>query len=181
MTEKDLQPWERIHNWLRANTSGTFRQITPASGQDGFWQLAGAENLIPSSYTPLSYEDSSRERARKATELEVVQEPAGSSSGIFLGKFVPIAEDGMGDYVFLDERPGPRSGCVREWDVDEGSRLPPLWPSLDIMLTDIAHSLETGEPVLREYADAAKAKFLKVSVYLPEVRDGVLSWQSVRA
>ncbi|MGW6444512.1 hypothetical protein [Lentzea sp. NPDC055074] len=44
----------------------------------------------------------------------------------------------MGDYLFIDERPGPESGCVREWDVDEGSRLPSLWPSLFAMLTDIA-------------------------------------------
>ncbi|SMC99088.1 SMI1/KNR4 family protein [Lentzea albidocapillata] len=181
MTESGLQWWERIHNWLRDNAPRTFDQITAAPDADGFWHLAGAGNLIPTAYTPLSSENSNRERIRKTTRFQVEAEPAGTTSGIFLGEFVPVAADGMGDYVFVDERQGRASGCIREWDVDEGSRLPTLWPSLDSMLTDIARSLETGEPVLQEHAKAARAKFFKVSVYVPEVRDGMLSWQPVRA
>ena len=180
MTGSAPQPWERIHNWLRANASRTFDQIAAPPGAEGFWRLAGAANLIPTGCTPLSSEDSNRERLRKTTEFQVEAEPAGTTSGIFLEEFVPIAADGMGDYVFIDERPGPESGCVREWDVDEGSRLPTLWPSLNAMLADIAHSLETGEPVLREHAEAARAKFFKVSEYAPEVHDGLLSWKPVR-
>jgi hypothetical protein len=180
MTENGLQPWERIQDWLRVNASRTFNQITAGSGATGFWSLAGAENLIPTRYTPLSLEDSQREQTRKRTELEIEAEPAGTTSGIFLGEFVPIAADGMGDYLFVDERPGPESGCVREWDVDEGSRLHSLWPSLDAMLTDIAHSLDTGEPALHWHADAARAKFFTVSVYVPEVHDARLSWQRSR-
>ncbi|HUQ54884.1 SMI1/KNR4 family protein [Lentzea sp.] len=177
MTQNGLQPWERIHNWLRVNASRTFGQITAGPDATDFWRLAGAENLIPARYTPLSFEDSGRERSRKRTDLEVEAEPAGTTSGIFLGEFVPIAANGMGDYLFVDERPGPESGCVREWDVDEGSRLPTLWPSPHAMLTDIARSLDTGEPALRGHADAAEAKFFRVSVYVPEVHDARLSWQ----
>ena len=172
------RPWERIHNWLRVNASRTFDQITAAPGATDLWRLTGAENLIPARYTPLSPEDSQRERKRKRTHLEVEAEPAGPTSGTFLEEFVPIAADGMGDYLFIDERPGPESGCVREWDVDEGSRLPSLWPSLSAMLTDIADSLDTGEPALRGHA--ARAGFFTVSVYVPEVHDARLSWQRVR-
>jgi len=181
MTENDLQPWERIHNWLRDNASRTFAQITAPPDATEFWRLAGARNLIPAAYTPLSAADSDRTRVRKTTEFQVEEEPAGTTSGIFLEEFVPIAADGMGDYVFVDERPGQESGCVREWDVDEGSRLPTLWPSLDAMLADIAHSLYTGEPALRGHVEAARAKFVKVALHVPEVRDGLLTWQSVQA
>ncbi|MCP2247577.1 SMI1/KNR4 family protein [Lentzea aerocolonigenes] len=180
MTENDVQPWERIHNWLHSNASRTFGQITAPPGATGFWRLTGARNLIPPAYTPLSAEDSNRTRIRKTTEFQVEAEPAGTTSGIFLQEFVPLAADGMGGYVFVDERPGPESGCVREWDVDEGSRLPTLWPTIDAMLADIAHSLGTGEPALREHVKAARAKFVKAVLYVPEVRDGLLSWQSVR-
>ncbi|MET9230814.1 SMI1/KNR4 family protein [Lentzea sp. NPDC003310] len=177
MTGNGVQPWERIHNWLRVNASRTFDQITADPATTGLWRLTGAENLIPARYTPLSPEDSQRTRNRKSTHLEVETEPAGATSGVFLPEFVPIAADDMGDYLFVDERPGPESGCVRAWDVDEGSRLPSLWPSLTAMLTDIADSLDTGAPALRGHADAAK--FFTTSVYVPEVRDGRLGWRRV--
>ncbi len=67
----DLPPWERILTWLRDNASRTFDQITATPGADGFWRLAGAGNLIPTAYTPLSSEDSNRERIRKATRFPV--------------------------------------------------------------------------------------------------------------
>src|SRR5688572_16242248 len=110
MTENAPKPCEHIHNWLRANASRTFDQITAPPDAEGFWRFAGAGNLIPTCYTPLSSAESTRERIRKPTASQVEAEPAGTTSGIFLEEFVPIAADGMGDYVFIDERPGPESG-----------------------------------------------------------------------
>jgi hypothetical protein len=178
----EFLPWERIYKWLDANAPGTFSQITAPSGTIGRWRLAGATNLFPSMFTPLSSRDSIRERARLRHDVypELDHDPAGTMSSAFLEEFVPIAEDGGGDYLFIDGRPGVESGCVREWCRDDGNLGATLWPSVHAMLADVAHSLETGEPALRGHVEAAQAQFFKVAVYAPEVRDGVLSWQSVR-
>ncbi|WP_434442786.1 hypothetical protein [Lentzea sp. E54] len=69
MMENGLQPWERVQNWLRDNASRTFDQISARSGAIGRWRLAGAVDLFPPKYTPLSSEDSNRKRIRKTTEV----------------------------------------------------------------------------------------------------------------
>ena len=182
MTENTPQPWERIHNWLRANASRTFDQISAPSDAIGRWRLAGALDLFPPMYTPLSAKDSLRERDRLQDDVhpELENDPAGTMSSAFLHEFTPIAESGTGDYLFVDERPGPMSGCVRAWSGDDGNLRPTMWPSVHAMLADIAHSLETGEPVLRESAEASRAGFVRVISYTPEVIDGELSWKPVR-
>lgn len=181
MTE--LLPWQRIHNWLRTNAPRTFEQISAPEDAIGRWRLAGAPDLYPAMFTPLSARKAVREQARLRHDVypELDRDPAGTMSSAFLKEFVPIAASGTGDYLFVDGRPGPESGCVREWCRDDGNLGSTLWPSVHAVLADVAHSLETGEPALRGHVEAARARFARVAVYVPEVRDGLLSWQSVRA
>lgn len=182
MTESVLQPWERIHNWLHDNASVTFGQISAPPEAIGRWRLAGAVDLFPPMYTPLSAKDSIRERARLQDEVypELDNDPAGSMSSVFLREFVPIAESGTSDYLFIDERPGPESGCVRAWSGDEGNLRPTMWSGVHAMLADIAHSLETDEPVLRARSEANREGVSRTVMYVPEVHDGELSWRAVR-
>lgn len=68
---------------------------------------------------------------------------AGSTSSYWLPSYIPIG--GLDAYYyFIDTRPGPHSGCIREWtrdDHDNGSE--PIWNSIAEMLADIRRSVVT--------------------------------------
>ncbi|MBB4911715.1 SMI1/KNR4 family protein [Actinophytocola algeriensis] len=74
----------------------------------------------------------------------LVDEPAGTPVSGWLPVWLPVAGDGGGGDLFVDVRSGPLSGCVMRWDKVEAAEFEPLWPSISVMLSDIADALEHG-------------------------------------
>lgn len=74
--------------------------------------------------------------------------PAGTECQfMWLPDWLPISNNGGGNDLFVDLRPGPLRGCVMEFDRVEGAGGPPLWPNVETMLRDIADALETGSAI----------------------------------
>lgn len=89
-------------------------------------------------------------------------EPAGTFAFAFGHSFVPIADNGVGCYLFVDCRAGERSGCVMEWDRDELATREPRWASVTQMLSEVAASVENGLPC---------------GLWRPTVAGGELVWE----
>jgi cell wall assembly regulator SMI1 len=66
---------------------------------------------------------------------------------MWLPSWLPIANNGGGNDLFIDLRPGPLHGCVMEFDRVDGAGGPPLWPNIETMLTAIADALETRSAI----------------------------------
>lgn len=77
----------------------------------------------------------------------LLAQPAGEIAGQFLPAFVPFAEDMSGTELFVDTRPGPRSGCVGAWLREDGDSEGPRWSSVAVMLAEVADGLESGQPI----------------------------------
>ncbi|GGH96832.1 SMI1/KNR4 family protein [Arthrobacter liuii] len=88
-------------------------------------------------------------------------EEAGTRVSMFIPSFLPVADDGSGDFLFVDLRKGQQYGCVSEYFKEEADWRPAMWPSLDALLADTLLSLRTGQPALS---------------FMPTVREGRLHW-----
>jgi cell wall assembly regulator SMI1 len=82
-----------------------------------------------------------------AEVAELASQPAGSPCTYWLPPWMPIAQDGMGDYLFTDLRPGPLHGCITNWYKYDAAGDKPRWPSAAAMLAEIAHALENGTDI----------------------------------
>lgn len=71
----------------------------------------------------------------------------------FTPELLPIAMDGGGDSLVVDLRPGEHHGAVFFWDHEVWGLTEPLWPSVGVMLADVADALETGGPALTWHAE----------------------------
>jgi cell wall assembly regulator SMI1 len=91
-------------------------------------------------------------------------EPAGSVANMFLPSYVPFAENSSGWMLFVDTRPGPRSGCVTAFRREDTDLDGPRWPSLAALVEDVAGCLEDGRPT---------------GYWRPVVTDGLLDWEIV--
>ncbi|WP_394619790.1 SMI1/KNR4 family protein [Lentzea sp. JNUCC 0626] len=156
-----------LHDWVRVHAPVTFATSTARPGDQRIWLLAGLRNLIPTMYEVLAPDDAAADRVRLAELCEDSPHPedpdgpAGTPSADFRRTFLPIASNGSGDYLYVDERPGPESGCVCEWWHDD-YMWAKLWPSVDAMLADVLEALRTGGVVLGKYR--------------AQVRDGEIDW-----
>lgn len=92
-------------------------------------------------------------------------EDAGTQASMFIPSFLPIADDGSGDFLFVDLRKGRRQGCVSEYFKEEADWRPAIWSSVEALLEETLTSLRTGEPAFS---------------FKPCVIDGSLSWEYVR-
>lgn len=70
---------------------------------------------------------------------------AGEIAWKFLPQFIPFAH-GQDGTLFIDTRPGALSGCVSLYVPIDHDTFGARWRSPSAMLTDLAHSLETGTP-----------------------------------
>lgn len=68
--------------------------------------------------------------------------PAGEEAGTYLPAYVPIGEDGAGDYLVIDTRSGDRQGCVVDFFGEGVETL--QWASIEVMLDSTATALEQG-------------------------------------
>lgn len=88
---------------------------------------------------------------------------AGHSVGTWLDEYLLIAADGMGGGIFIDLRPGPLHGCLRNWDkVDAdgyGDEL--VAESLPDLLGAVRAGLRTRAPV---------------AGWVPTVNEGAIDW-----
>ncbi|GAC1372752.1 MAG: hypothetical protein NVSMB43_09760 [Pseudarthrobacter sp.] len=80
---------------------------------------------------------------------------------MFISSFLPVADDGSGDFLFVDLRKGRQHGCVSEYLKEEADWRPAVWPSLGALLADTLLSLRTGQPSLS---------------FIPTVTEGRLHW-----
>jgi cell wall assembly regulator SMI1 len=68
--------------------------------------------------------------------------PAGSPcKGAWLPRWLPIAGDGGGNDLFVDLRPGPAHGCVRQFLRDDGAGDAAWWDGVAAMLAEVAAGL----------------------------------------
>ncbi|WP_253770340.1 SMI1/KNR4 family protein [Goodfellowiella coeruleoviolacea] len=164
--------WGRIVQWLADHAPVTYAPLIAGSAEQdivalqqelGFelpvdlrtwWTLCGGTRdrafaeVLPPFYTPYSAADAldARRMWMKITRDNwgaVEAEPeAGSMAWSWHPAFVPIAFDGCGNDLVVDLRPGELHGCVKEHDHEEGALRKPEWPSLTVMLDEVATALE---------------------------------------
>lgn len=89
----------------------------------------------------------------------LMAEPVGSETPTYLPAFIPIGEDGAGDYLVVDTRGGDLHGCVVEFCNEAGAIL--RWDSIDTMLDCTATALEQGT---------------NCGGWLPIIEDHLLRW-----
>lgn len=143
--------------------------------QDG---VEGQARLLPS-YAPLSsselvntwrmyqevFEELYGDHETYVSSLaDLERRPAGEPAGMFLPSYLPIASTNAATDIFVDCRPGPRTGCVVEYLREDADHRGIRWDSLSVMLEDVADSLEKGRPT---------------GHWLPVVEDGELDWEVV--
>lgn len=87
---------------------------------------------------------------------------AGTRASSFISPFLPIAEDGSGDFLFVDLRGGRQHGCVSEYFKGEADWRPAIWPSVEALLAETLSSLESGRRVFSSK---------------PTVVNGSLTWE----
>jgi hypothetical protein len=87
---------------------------------------------------------------------------AGSVVCTWPDEYLLIGANGAGGGLFVDQRPGPRQGCVRWWDKVEADNSGELAAvSLLHLITDLAPAIRNRTPI---------------ASWVPEVVDGVLDW-----
>ncbi|MFF7455591.1 SMI1/KNR4 family protein [Kitasatospora sp. NPDC008115] len=78
--------------------------------------------------------------------------PPAEGEARFHPALLPIADNGGGDGLVVDLRPGTGHGHVLLWDHETWRSDPPWWESVTAMLRDTARALESGTPALLGHA-----------------------------
>jgi cell wall assembly regulator SMI1 len=185
VTDRVNRAWERIEHWLAANAPTTAATLAPPASaekmaetqrrigvpfpaeliaslrrHDGAGTNMRAGFTLPPFYLPLSTESITSE----ATMMCEVLISLGLDSGVgswWHGQVIPIAIDGGGGNLLLDQRPG-HDGRLGEHFEDSEMMFTHFPASLTELLELTAGSLETGGLVLGHYR--------------PKVADGMLDW-----
>ena len=127
---------------------------------DGLW---GA-------YWPLTPDDAVaktlEQRASRPAEVLLAleqrdQKEAGEPAGAWLDQFVALGDAFSGDFLALDLRPGPMSGCVRLFVRDSAAVAAPVWPDVQSMVDQLSAALRNQSAVIG---------------WMPGVEDGLLVW-----
>ncbi|MFE3526485.1 SMI1/KNR4 family protein [Streptomyces sp. NPDC059161] len=191
MTSSISQSWIRIESWLARHAPRTFAVLGPPAERSSITAAeqaiglpfpealvesllrhngTGHCRLLPPFWSLLDTEGIARAWQIRTTihgdETAAAQEAvADEQYGPWWHKqWIPIALDGSGDYLILDQRPHPRRGRIGNADHETGCSFShhPMRTSLPALLDATATALETREPV---------------DGYLPVVRDdGHLDW-----
>jgi cell wall assembly regulator SMI1 len=168
--------WQRILTWLAVHAPAIHAAFREPNGSDldrarhvmstdlpsdlvSWWQAmdgvrdtpGGAATFVPPWFRPYSIAEAldSRESWLSIWPRDEVDSGLAGSEcrHAWLPDWLPIANNGSGNDLFVDLRPGPLHGCLMEFDRVDGAEGPPLWPSVAVMLADIADALETGSVI----------------------------------
>lgn len=170
VTDRVNHAWDRIENWLAAHAPATHVSSPPADPQriaeaqrqvgapfppdliaslrrhDGSGPNGGDVFELPPFYHLISTQEIGNE-AKILCDILVSSGEPGSVGSWWHGRYVPIAVDGSGEALFVDERSG-RDGRLGEHD-NEGDVNFDRWPStLTELLEQTADALETGHDIL---------------------------------
>jgi cell wall assembly regulator SMI1 len=185
VTDRVNRVWERIEKWLTANAPATAATLAkPASDDDISWmqQQIGVPvppeliaflrrhngtgtNMrdgfsLPPFYLPLSTGLIISE-AKMMCEVLQSSGSDGSVGNWWHGQVIPIAIDGGGGNLLLDQRPG-RGGRLGDHTEESDMMFTVYPPTLTELLEQTATSLETGKVALENYR--------------PKVVGGALDW-----
>lgn len=69
---------------------------------------------------------------------------AGETAEMFLASYVPVAEDGAGDFRYVDTRAGHHQGCVRYFAAESADQGGPIFDSLTEYVDSVRRSVEAG-------------------------------------
>lgn len=189
------EQWARIDDWIRDNVPGiTLSGAGPesidaamaATGQQ--WpsdlvDLFGHINGVPAEswmallprHKFLSLDDVVRYRdtmiriwndEAESYETEPIPPYAGDLAHTFIPEFVPFACLDS-NYLCVDTRPGPLSGCVVGFDKSGADYAGPKWLSVTALLTELADSLTSN-------ADFDEG-------WRPVIRDNTVEWEHDRS
>lgn len=88
---------------------------------------------------------------------------AGETAEMFLEAYVPFAEDGAGDFEYIDTRPGKHHGCVRYFMSEAADGGGPMFDSLTSYIDAVHRSVESPQ----EFN----------GLLIPTIVDGALLWE----
>lgn len=86
---------------------------------------------------------------------------AGETAEMFVPAYIPFAEDGAGDFLYVDTREGEQQGCIRYFAAEAADEGGPLFGSLTEYVDSVRRSVESGD---------------EHSYLVPSVTEGVLAW-----
>jgi cell wall assembly regulator SMI1 len=185
VTDRVNRAWERIEKWLAANAPASAATLAPPASMydishmqqqigvpipaeliaslrrhDGAGRTLRNAFLLPPFYVPSSAYSITSE----AKVMCEVLASSGSDESVgywWHGQVIPIAFDGGGGNLLLDQRPG-RGGRLGEHDEETDMVFDTYPRTFTELLEQTATSLETGKAALGHYH--------------PKVVGGVLDW-----
>ncbi|ROZ52983.1 SMI1/KNR4 family protein [Rhodococcus sp. WS1] len=87
---------------------------------------------------------------------------AGETAEMFVPAYIPFAEDGAGDFLYVDTREGEQHGCIRYFAAEAADEGGPLFASLTEYVDSVRRSVESR----------AEHSYL-----VPSVTEGALAWE----
>ncbi len=69
---------------------------------------------------------------------------AGETAEMFVPEYIPFAEDGAGDFLYVDTREGEQQGCIRYFAAEAADEGGPLFGSLTEYGDSVRRSVESG-------------------------------------
>ncbi|MGW7228660.1 SMI1/KNR4 family protein [Streptomyces cyaneofuscatus] len=157
------EAWDHIEDWLRANAPATHEELPPPAGAD---EIRAAQGAIGCAFPPeltasLARHDGSggfvlpplhrlhgtrlivaEYRAyRRADQARSPEEPTWWDA-----RWIPLADDGCGNSLFLSQTPGPSCGRIGDHAKDGGGSFPEdgTPTSLGAFLESTARGLQDG-------------------------------------
>jgi cell wall assembly regulator SMI1 len=185
VTDRVNRAWDRIEKWLAANAPASAATLAPPASMEAIAKVqqqigvpipaeliaflrrhdGAGTNMrngftLPPFYIPMSAEGIISE-AMMMCDVLGSSGSDGSVGAWWHGQVIPIAFDGGGGNLLLDQRPG-RGGRLGDHDEETDMMFTTYPRSLTELLEQTATSLETGSAALKHYH--------------PKVVEGALEW-----
>ncbi|MFD3424472.1 SMI1/KNR4 family protein [Nocardia fluminea] len=146
----ELHTWFGLHN----------------GGPDGkpFVQVFPSFRPLPADQVTARWKSLTEIWAKMTAEMggpSLLDQPAGTVTFTYIDAYIPIAENGSGDLIVVDTRPGENYGAVLVFGGEVTDQMGIHWPSLSAGLAEIATSLENRQPCRG---------------WVPFVENGLLDW-----
>jgi cell wall assembly regulator SMI1 len=99
-------------------------------------------------------------------------EEAGTRVSMFIPSFLPVADDGSGDFLFVDLRKGRQHGCVSEYfcpsypQLQRAGSVGEYLRDLEVLPAMCCHRKARNDGLIRRHARAALGSFQQASAWL---------------